>query len=167
MGCDMHVKVDIYQNGKWTHLEKGDEKYYNPFPYRNYSIFGFLGNVRNLDGTPSIAERRGLTPDREAEIQAARDQIDKAIEEGDVYWGRPDLPYDWISEYQYHSVSWVRLSELLEYDYSQTFINTSSNKEITVKDYFGNGLMETLKDTLSHYPGVSPQHIRLFFYFDN
>jgi hypothetical protein len=72
---------------------------------------------------------------------------------------------NWLSEYQYHSVSWVLLSELLEYDYSQTFIGKSSNNEITVKDYFGDGFMEILKDTLNHYPGVSPQHIRLFFLF--
>ena len=165
MGCDIHIEIDIYQNDKWTHLYEGDEKYFNPFPYRNYSIFGFLGNVRNDDGIPYITENRGLTADRKEEIQQACKEIDKAIEEGDIYWGRPDLPYDYLSEY--HSVSWVLLSELLEYDYSQTFINLSTNKEISLKEYFGEGLIDKFNDTLNHYPGISAQHIRLFFYFDN
>ncbi|KTC84382.1 MULTISPECIES: hypothetical protein [Legionella] len=165
MGCDIHVEIDLYQNDKWIHLNEWDEKYFNPFPHRNYSIFGFLGNVRNRDGTPYITDNRGLTADREEEIQRACDEIDKAVEEGDIYWGRPDLPYDYLAGY--HGISWVLLSELLEYDYSQTFIHKGLNKEMSLKEYLGDGFMEILKDTLNHYSGISAQNIRIFFYFDN
>lgn len=60
MGCDIHVNVEIKNNGLWEKsnqeifsLDDFDKKFYRknkgivPFDWRSYSMFAFLAGVRN------------------------------------------------------------------------------------------------------------------------
>lgn len=58
MGCDIHIYVEILEEGKWVWHPS-----LQPFNYRAYGMFGFLANVRNYSQSPSISSRRGVPPD--------------------------------------------------------------------------------------------------------
>jgi hypothetical protein len=70
-----------------------------PFSWRSYAIHGWLADVRNHSALPAIAARRGLPPDLSKEV--ARN-----------YLGWEDFA---------HNMSWVGVSELLEFDYDATW----------------------------------------------
>lgn len=73
MGCDIHLYVEIKENGKWKHGQKKEDKYNEGFfdvPYeqklftdRNYTLFAFLANVRNYGYIKPICESKGLPLD--------------------------------------------------------------------------------------------------------
>ena len=99
MGTDIHPVVECYRDGSW-HLVEAD------LPRdRNYWGFAVLADVRNGHGfggldtgdpiTP-IDEPRGLPPDASPELRAALKKN---------HWLLGD-----------HSISWVTLEELLDYD---------------------------------------------------
>lgn len=119
MGCDIHVFVEELKNGTWvyadnyTPMEEDGMKYLSPyekdsmcrvtrFPStRNYSLFSTLANVRNAIGAEKlnyISEPRGF-PGDSSEIV--------------------------MREYNYygtdaHDCSWLRIQEILDFDWSQT-----------------------------------------------
>lgn len=107
MGCDIHSYLEVRDSdGTWRHLpdplksapggpESGPTE---PFPYRDYGLFGFLADMRNHSHTPVIAEPRGL-PD-------------------DV---TPAIRSDYESWTGYFAASWLTVAELLAYDYDQVF----------------------------------------------
>lgn len=107
MGCDIHAmyerKKKIGESYSYW-LNAGD-----PDIRRNYDMFAILGNVRNGDGIPFIAEGR----------------FDVTVE--DWY---DEKEYECSSEFYSnvtrwdcdgHSHSWVSLRELKEYDLNQTY----------------------------------------------
>ena len=122
MGCDIHFYVEKQVNGVWQsadHWEPsestGDEgmseleapyktQYYSG---RNYNLFSILADVRNGSGFAGcdtgngfvpLDDPRGLPDDVSEEVKAVSDRW-----EGDG-----------------HSHSWFAVSELLEYDWTQT-----------------------------------------------
>lgn len=134
MGCDIHMAVELYKGGKWTWVKDaiaclgcdgtkvvkyGDKEspcfcthgYHGSpgrshgFDQRNYDAFGVLANVRNGtwgEPTPFISEPRGLPSSLSAEL-ADEQRSDK------------DGAY-WLGD---HSFSWLALSELTAFDWSQ------------------------------------------------
>src|SRR5690349_22470025 len=106
MGCDIYSRVEVRANGRWTRRalteaghgpEAGADE---PFPYRQYGLFGFLADVRNYSCSPVIAPPRGLP-----------DDIDLTADE------REEFADGWY----HHNASWLTLAELLAYDYDQVF----------------------------------------------
>lgn len=64
----------------------------HPFDWRSYAMFGFLANVRNYSAVTPISDPRGLPPDAAL---------------GDEY------------AYGDHSLSWLSVQELLDFDYDR------------------------------------------------
>jgi hypothetical protein len=159
MGCDIHTEIDLKKNGVWKNDVEGI-KAFKPFPYRDYHLFDFLANVRS-SGSPAIAADRGLTEDRAAIRNAHFEEIKN---EEPCWGGRGEAPFQFP---EYHSISWVLLSELNDYDYNVTFLNSETQEEISLREYLGNGFFENLARIQNRYPEYKDDEIRLFFYFDN
>jgi len=109
MGTDIHVCVERRVNGVWNAVlktrgySKEDSLYWLDID-RNYSLFAILADVRNGfgfagcdtgDGFVPISKPRGLPPDVSAKI----------LRDYDEGWG--------------HSISWLTLQEILDYDWTQ------------------------------------------------
>jgi len=93
MGCDIHMKIEVNQNGGWRNawadLPEGIDD-------RNYNLFAIFADVRNGTWGPEltpISEPRGLPKDC-------------SLDENDV---------------GDHSFSWVGLDELLEYPWDTDY----------------------------------------------
>lgn len=178
MGADIHSFAEKKINGKWIRIEEEvfheyDDNYTSePFGWRSYAVFGFLADVRNYSHSPVISEPRGLPDDSEYLNQFAYEDY------GTSYTNRQD-----IEGWEYHSMSWLLLSELLEYDYYQKFedlryteqtspnvfngaaISEIGKGEITVlKDFLGTGFFKDI-DVLKTLG--EPENVRIVFYFDN
>src|ERR1700683_1719976 len=93
MGTDIHTYVERRINGKW---EAGRELQNEVFGDRNYDVFGFLANGRNICAVPAIAAPRGLPDD-------VSDFVRNAYQPA----------------HQEHTPSWLLASELLAFDYDQ------------------------------------------------
>jgi hypothetical protein len=119
MGCDIHFYAEKKVNGVWQSADTWEQDRYaderedarlavNQHFYdgRNYDLFAILANVRNGrgfagvdtgDGFKPISGPKGLPSDISAEVQAESDRWDC---DG-------------------HSHSWLTVSELLAYDWTQ------------------------------------------------
>lgn len=98
MGCDIHMAVEVRDDGAWRsadHWSAGDivNEIYND---RSYSVFSILAGVRNNYGIKPISEPRGAPADASDEVKA------------------------WITEWNGygHSHSYLSLRELLDHDWS-------------------------------------------------
>ena len=171
MGCDIHSRVQVLQLGEWKtvnyplfpnygvdlfkeEVSRWERPSAEPFGWRAYGLFGFLANVRNYSHVPPFSEPRGLPSDI--------DGID------------PDDP-----PFGEHSFSWLSLSELLAFNYDQTFEDRrctrdgsgaadagEGNGEITTfrkflgRDFFRDlAIMQSLTD--------DPTTVRIVFGFDS
>lgn len=159
MGCDIHTFVEVKKDGKWEFV-----KGVTPFDTRNYGIFGLLADVRNYSRVPVIAEARGLPGDLSPFM------VKKTAE---------DSFYDDDG----HSASWLLLSELLEFDYAQTFENRRTSGWLGPRTLSGSvtcdegeGENETLRDFLGYafFADLTsletlgePDDVRVVFFFDN
>jgi hypothetical protein len=119
MGCDIHLKAEVYDGERWRPAKmpmvvnpyakyegepaKREESIYRD---RNYDTFAILANVRNGYGFAGcdtgdefnfISEPRGLPNDLSMEFKGMAD--------------------DWI--FGDHSFSWLLLSEILAFDWTQ------------------------------------------------
>jgi hypothetical protein len=138
MGCDIHCRVQVFENGTWKTVrvpifpptnpkfDEGPEGYWNqpttePFNWRHYGMFGFLADVRNYSHVPPIAECRGLPPDMGME--------------------------DYLGD---HSFSWINLEELLRFNYEQTFEDrrNSPDGNGAADAGIGNGKITTFREFL-------------------
>ena len=64
MGSDIHVMCEIKRNGQWEYEPMLD----SVFDGRQYSLFGFLANVRNYSESPFIQQSRGIPKDASEEV---------------------------------------------------------------------------------------------------
>lgn len=106
MGCDIHVHVEIKHNKKWQkftgkHFSSGysytGEKSSAPFEWRSYQMFGFLANVRNDN----------IRPIKEPTYELPSNVSNGVLRE----WKH------WESDG--HSISFITLRELIEFDFNQ------------------------------------------------
>ena len=175
MGCDIHSFAEIRnkQTGKWEKVENYfslddfDKKYYkkdkgdNPFGWRNYSMFAFLADVRNYDHCKPLSEPRGLPDDVSNEI---KDECDR--------WGCDA-----------HSMSFLIVKELLDFDYEQKFWKRRVTKKVSPILFNGAALAEEGEGTILTYRENlgewffkhlnelkelgEPDDVRIVFWFDN
>lgn len=164
MGCDIHSFVEVKVDGAWKFFREPIfvDKYCpkEPFANRSYRVFGFLADVRNYSHVPCITfETRGLPNDLSAE------------------------GFDYMLDSDYHSPSWLLVSELLKWDYAQTFEDRRTTK-LTSGGWYdgaadagsGNGYKTTYRDFLGSdfFADLStlgaignPENVRVVFAFDN
>lgn len=148
MGCDIHSFVEVRGPGGWEHvpgpvvtpLDRWSDPS-EPFGWRGYRMFGFLANVRNYYGVPTIAPMRGLP-------------VDVSSQGRDVHAG-DDC-----------GSSWLMLSELLAYDYDQEFEDKQpfpgDPVRTTVRDHLGDLFFRHL-DELGELG--CPDDVRVVFWF--
>lgn len=201
MGCDIHSFAEKKENGKWIPVENVDgrdtawgtffarsEKYFAPFNWRNYSMFGFLADVRNYSHCTPIADTRGLPIDSEYLNSVSTHAYETnpmsgiAIPENE----RETVMQD-IRDGGYFGFSWLTLKELLDFDYDKTFWDRRISR-ITYNEYGGsytNGAAiaeEGEGETISYRQHLGeeffkdleilktfgePENVRVVFYFDN
>ena len=153
MGCDIHMHMEQKVDGEWREIHGefsavcAEDCPSVPFDWRTYAVFSFLNHeVRNYGGMPPVfgEEGRGV-PD---------DSVFKA---------------EWEDEYSrdYHSASWLLVSELLAVDYDNIMTQYANDPlpvslRDTLHDFFFMDL-KILKDMAGEYP----ENIRLVFWFDN
>lgn len=115
MGCDIHSKIEVKQNGQWQvntekvyadWREENTELVETPPDMRNYDWFGLIANVRNGRGFAGVRTGEGFDT-----IVDPRGVPDDATE-------------DWKNEVEqwdsdFHSHSWLKLSDIDSYDWSK------------------------------------------------
>jgi len=110
VGTDIHISPEFYNNGRWQRLQITLDV------HRNYNVFAVLANVRNGTGFAgivtgggyeAIAERRGLPANASPET---RDYF--GLKPGD---SNADIDH---SGY-FHSATWLRLDEILNYNWNK------------------------------------------------
>lgn len=117
MGVDIDTFVEVRRDDAWELVfEDRNEELF----WRNYSIFGFLADVRNYSHSPVIAEARHLPDDVSAEV---KDRFDDSV------------PNAW-------SPSWLTLAELLDYDYDQVIWDRRIEREISPGHFDGAALAQ-------------------------
>lgn len=145
MGCDIHIIVQVLKDGVWSTLD------YDPEFYRSYNLFGFLANVRNMSQSPVISEPRGMPED--VEVEENDDWCMGYLKDGETWMGE-------------HSYSWLLASELVNYDYSQTFTDMRDHRKpvVTLKEFLGGYINE-----FHRLAGLAdnPEHVRMVFGFDS
>lgn len=190
MGCDIHSFAERKVNGKWEKVEEDfielsqfDKEWYKkekgntPFNYRNYSMFAFLAGVRNYDCCVPLSEPRGLPDDSEYLNDESEDWM------GYTQTEKQSIETDG----NYHSMSYLTLKELLDFDYEKTFWNrrisrTTYNENggsftngaclaeegegefVSYEENLGSNFFKELEElrTLG-----KPEDVRVVFYFDN
>ena len=127
MGCDIHTSCERNVNGRWIAVNVNPEA----FDWRSYGLFGFLADVRNYSFVPPLAPQRGVPSDVCPET------------------------IDHIGLGDYHSCSWIAMSELLSFDYDKTFEDRRTTAQIAPNAWYGaadagkgNGFITTFRDFL-------------------
>lgn len=164
MGCDIHSIVQVKDSdGKWNtvyklfpqpyiYSPKDDRLGSEPFDTRHYGMFGFLADVRNYSNVPCIRERRGLPEDIKYSL----------FEDSSGYvWYDVDKYY--LGD---HSFSWLLLSELINFDYNETFCDATENfAEVSFKEFLPNRYFRDIEIMKKLDP--NPDNIRVVLGFDN
>lgn len=137
MGCDIHIHVEVWVNGRWRGVRgtspywdsnwyDGERLCYEGWIYngRNYKLFGILADVRNgwgfagIDiGDPAepISVPKGLPHDLSSELK----------ENVDFDWG--------------HSHTYLTLQELQEYNWDKELVFRGYVNPSNYKSYKENG----------------------------
>lgn len=154
MSCDITIfaEVRIKKTLNWEKVKKifsyyDKKKAAGPFAWQNYGLFGFLANVRNYSKCETIKKPMGLPLQLSQGVQA-----------------------EWESEkWNSHSASYLKLSDLLAFDYDKTFVNQRANDEdylktMTDREFLGDLFFTNLKELQQL---GEPNDVRVIFWFDN
>lgn len=153
MGCDIHVYTEVFDKGEWkTADEWVKERAYtglmNEYSYvrkevydgRNYTLFGFLANVRQNWQPTGDGSSHGF----------GGSDTGEAVKPIDMPRGLPDDVCDRVRKTSDawgpdgHSHSWFTLKELLEADWDQIKTNRGMVTPEQAEEFKKNG---TLPDT--------------------
>lgn len=105
MGSYIHAFAERRHNGRWfaasiSGLVSGDDHPARLPLAQNYTLFGWLADVRNYAQVPPLTARRGLPIDADREL----------LQMADAAGARGCYAFSWVS-----------LRELLAFDYDATF----------------------------------------------
>jgi hypothetical protein len=163
MGCDIHSFAEVKRNGKWERLTEKVFKSWDgslidaPFDLRNYSVFGFLADVRNYSDCKPLSQPKGFPQDSEWLNEIHKKDKDLT-----------NLRY-YLEDGDYHSHSFFTLKELVDFDYEQTFEDgraevSEEPKIITYREH----LWEKYFDDIDVLKTLGePEDVRVVFWFDN
>lgn len=196
MGCDIHIWTEIKskETWKWEESEQdifptvfGNKKSRSPFDRRSYKLFAFLADVRNTYGIIPISESKGF-PDDSEYLNVSLDEpyyMDFGYGEANMCYTVGDkLKYN----LNYHSFSFLTLSELINFDYDKPFEDLNVSYTLEGKSLYiggsifrekvksGEGVMTTYREFLGEFYFEEleimktlgePDDVRVVFYFDN
>lgn len=196
MGCDIHSLGEIKTSKGWlplgtdgrhsswgTFFEKKSE-YLSPFNWRSYAMFGFLANVRNYSHCIPLSQPKGLPDDSEYLNSPSPYSYDINPMNGEQISGKDitTIKDDLLNDI-YHSHSFFTLSELLSFDYEQTFWDRRITNKIAPNRWDsmalaqeGEGQIITYREHLgeSFFEDIEllktfgqPEYVRVIFWFDN
>lgn len=190
MGADIHSFAEVRTNNKWVRVEepKFDDSFDKttaPFSWRSYSMFAFLAGVRNYSHCTPISEPKGLPVDSEwlnspSEYSYSYNPMSgETISENERETNKSEI-YD---NGNYHSLSWLTLKELLDFDYEQKFWDRRISKQVSPNGWSGAELAEDGEGKVVSYREFlgkgffieldvlktlgSPNDVRIIFWFDN
>lgn len=176
MGADIHSFAERKVNNKWVRIEEfifGGVEYptTEPFGWRSYAVFGFLANVRNYSCSECISELKGLPDDSE--------YLNNKSKHEETWTMKDDIE----DNCDYHSLSWLSLKELLDFDYDKKLWDRRVMKQIAPNVWSGGELAEEGEGIITTYRkhlGSSyfndlevlkslgePEDVRIVFWFDN
>lgn len=155
MGAEILIVAEVKNSsGSWDRVEDkifgfGDHKTSSPFADRDYTVFGFLADVRNIDNVPCITG--------EAKYEVPSDFV---------------VPDDW--DWECHSQSWLLLRDLIEWDYEKVIDGfTGEGRVIAIeKPYYKT---HSFKDVLGKFFFIDlevlkslgdPDDVRIVFCFE-
>ena len=162
MGTYIHAYAERRSNGQWfpaslSGLVTGDDHPAKLLDGQNYTLFGWLADVRNYAKVPPLSLARGLPADVSEEIAHL---ADNARERGH---GR---------------FSWLGLRELVAFDYEATFENRRTGnggsqygdtypvglgEVVTYREAFGQWFFDDI-DKLKALGDIDD--VRMVFWFD-
>ena len=148
MGCDIHMYCESF-SGKLKVFKMTKALNLN----RNYSLFGWLADVRNYSMIKPLAEPRGIPND-----------VSKKVK----------VDYDYYN-FDAHSASYFTIAELLAVDYKQivedrrctidgnggSTCEEGKGEKMTLEKFIGKEFVDTVARL--HYEKVD----RIVFWFDN
>lgn len=155
MGCDIHLFAEVRRNGKWAQVQHAPSGSVDDDPIegygdtfysgRSYDLFTLLADVRTRPHITPISPPRGTPEDVSPSIASIVEQWD-----GDG-----------------HSHSYFTLNELMTYAYGERWlVHRTENRIAEISPSFGTTTLEKLCEFLVE-PGISPDDIRIVFFFDN
>ena len=160
MGVDIKSFVEVKNEaGKWIRFEEEvfcgcyDVKSNEPFEHRNYSVYGFLADVRNYSECKPISELKGLPEDSE--------YLNEVV---DDFWFKSTRRQDIVGDN--FGCSWILLKELLDFDYEETFLDMrgcENGNLTTYREHLGHMFfydLERLKEL------GDPEKVRVVFWFN-
>lgn len=126
MGCDIHMRAEVRNNGKWELIgEIFKNQYYDadkqltdwnkplvnePYDGRNYNLFAILANVRNGRGFAGVKTSDALN--YISEPKGYPDDMSEELKKDDWFS---------VENVDGHSASYFNLQELESFDWLQTF----------------------------------------------
>jgi len=143
------VRHDVFPLTQWEVQTSGKTHTNRPFKWRNYNMFGFLANVKNLSVCEFLSQGRGCPTDSPTVL-------------------RPSDP-----QYEgFHSHTYVTLKELLDFDYDKVFedrraanstVEEGKGKKVRYREFLGDHFFEHL--TALKELGF-PENVRIVLWFD-
>lgn len=173
MGTDMTMVIETRsdESEKWQYLdtenlfEKWEIGFDPEFPFmaRNYGTFGFLADVRNYSGTPTIKPPRGLPNDISKEALS----VFKFEEENVVPKGGSHISLRELQEYNYEQIiEDKRTTETRTYtnpfQIAEVTIQGTSGPKMTLRQFLGRHFFKELELLGTIGP---PDRVRLVFWF--
>ena len=162
MGCDIHSFAEVKRNDKWEMIEEEIFPFYEgfdgdnttePFYWRSYFMFEFLAGVRNYDGIEPISLPKGFPKD--SEYLNSKSRYDDSL---------PTIFQEILYDDYYHSLSYLTLRELIEYDYNKTYFSKLRQVIFPLKESLGENYFKHLEIL----KGLgNPDDVRIVIYFDN
>lgn len=157
MGTYIHAYAERRTNGQWfpaslSGLVNGEDHPAKLFDGQNYTLFGWLADVRNYAKVPPLSQPRGLPEDVSTDIADIARRAEDA--------------------------SWLGLRELVAFDYDATFENrrtgnggsqygdtypAGKGQVMTYREAFGQWFFDAL-DRLKALG--SEDDVRIVFWFD-
>lgn len=138
------VSYGVFPPVSWHCMDEYEKpEVSEPFCFQQYGMFGLFAGVRNYSQCQVLAEPRGF-PDDISEA-ALLHMIPEILQEDSYGWGWGELRMEPIFERisrsgaDWYGYSWLRASELTEFDYDQIFTDQRQKppKIVTYHEFLG------------------------------
>lgn len=138
MGCDIHAFLEIKENNNWKFIKKLNL-------CRSYWMFSIFADVRNDDPIlVPISEPKFLPQNVTKEVYEISEQWD----------------------FDGHSHSWLTISEIDNFDWNQSLID-STGLVCIPKEFIPDDYLQLFEDMRNMEKTYGKDNVRIVFFFDN
>ena len=159
----MYTKIEVKSIDSNEWCEYIFENGWMPFNWRDYDVYGFLANVRNYSEVPFLSDCRWLPLD-------VSKSIEECFDDNGYLHGT-------------HSITYLTLRELVEFDYDKTFQDMRHTEQesqgffngatrsktrgvtITFRDFLGEDFFKDIEKLVERTKDLDS--LRLIFGFDS